>query len=124
MIFRHLSNFQFSLLILASTLSPLCLCGETHAQLDPQKDSAYQLQVVVRIANHPPFTPAFKDQVRRELRAGLQDAFADLARVEILDAHPQLKEIDSKGLSAALDSWKEVSSRKTHFVLIDFKDGQ
>jgi hypothetical protein len=124
MISRHFFNCQFSLLVFVSTSCPLCLCGETPAQLDSQKDSAYQLQVVVRIADYPPFTPAFKDQVRRDLRAGLQDAFGDLARVEILDAHPQLKEIDSKGLSAALDSWKEVSSTKTHFVLIDFKDGQ
>lgn len=115
---------QFSFLFFVLSLGSLCLCGESAAQLDAEKDSPYQLQVVVRIADHPPFTPAFKDQVQRELRAGLQDAFADLARVDILDAHPQLKEIDSKGLRAALDGWKEVSTKKTHFVLIDFQDGQ
>jgi hypothetical protein len=102
----------------------LCLCGESSAQLNPEKDSPYQLQIVLRIADHPPLTAAFRDQVKRELRASLQDAFADLARVEIVDAHPLLKEIDSKGLQAALEGWKNISSQKTHFVMIDFRDGQ
>jgi hypothetical protein len=35
-----------------------------------------------------------------------------------------LKEIETKGLQAALEGWKEVGPQKTHFVLIDFKNGQ
>src|SRR5437762_6868724 len=102
-------------IFLLSSLCSLCLCGESSAQLDPEKDSPYQLQIVLRIADHPPLTPAFKDQVKRELRASLQDAFADLARVEIADMHPLLKEIESKGLQGALEGWKDISSLKTHF---------
>jgi hypothetical protein len=115
---------HLTFLFLFSSLCSLCLCGESSAQLDPEKDSPYQLQIVLRIADHPPLTPAFKDQVKRELRASLQDAFADLARVEIADTHPLLKEIESKGLQGMLEGWKDISSHKTHFVLIDFRDGQ
>ncbi len=117
-------SYKGFIFFLIASLCPLCLCGESSAQLDPEKDSPYQWQIVLRIADHPPLTPAFKDQVKRELRASLQDAFADLARVEITDTHPQLKEIESKGLQGALEGWKDISSQKTHFVLIDFRDGQ
>src|SRR5207244_11432550 len=54
----------------------------------------------------------------------MQAAFAGRARVEVVDAHPLLKEIETKGLQAALEGWKEVGPRKTHFVLIDFKNGE
>jgi tetratricopeptide (TPR) repeat protein len=116
----HHLNFLF----LFSSLCSLCLCGESSAQLNPEKDTPYHLQIVLQVADHPPLTPAFKDQVKRELRASLQDAFADLARVEIVDTHPLLKEIDSKGLPAALEGWKDISSQKTHFIMVDFRDGQ
>jgi tetratricopeptide (TPR) repeat protein len=111
-------------LLFFSSLCSLCLCRESPAQLDPEKDSPYQLQIVVRVADHPPFTAVFKDQVKRELRDSLQASLADLARVEVLDTHPLLKDVETKGLQSALDGWKEVSPRKTHFVLIDFKNGQ
>src|SRR5438128_8231827 len=113
-----------SVILLFSSLCTLCLCGEAPAQLDAEKDSPYQLQLIVRVADHPPFTAAFREQVKRELRDGLQASFADLARVEVVDAHPLLKEIETKGLQAALEGWKEVGPQKTHFVLIDFKNGQ
>ncbi|HEV2948225.1 MAG TPA: hypothetical protein VGX70_12675 [Gemmataceae bacterium] len=120
----HWRSYKSFIFFLIASLCPLCLCGESSAQLDPEKDSPYQLQIVLRIADHPPLTPAFKDQVKRELRASLQDAFADLARLEIADMHPLLKEIESKGLQGMLEGWKDISSQKTHFVLIDFRDGQ
>src|SRR6266849_2125635 len=124
MMHRHLLGNQSCFLLLFSSLCSLCLCGESLAQLDPEKDSPYDLQIVVRIADHPPFTAAFKDQVKRELRGSLQAAYADLVRVEVVDTHPLLKDIDGKELQAALEGWKEVSPRKTHFVLIDFKNGE
>ncbi len=93
----HLPGNALSLFY--SSLCTLCLCGEVLAQLDAEKDSPYQLQIVVRVADHPPFTAAFKEQVKRELRDSLQASFADLARVEVV-------------------------AQKTHFVLIDFKNGQ
>jgi hypothetical protein len=102
----------------------LCLCGSSSAQLDAEKNSPYELEIVVRIPDHPPFTAAFKNQVKRELRDSLRAAYADLARVEVVDTHALCKDIDSKGLQAALEGWKEVSPRKTHFVLVDCKNGE
>jgi tetratricopeptide (TPR) repeat protein len=112
------------LLLFLASLCSLCLCGESSAQLDPETDSPYLLQIVVRVPDHPPFTPVFKDQVKRELRDSLRAAFADMVRVEVLDSHPLLQEIENKGLQPALEGWKEVSAGKIHFVLIDFKEGQ
>src|ERR1700726_2298475 len=102
-----ISKGRFSILLFLSSWTTLWFAGESPAQLDPEKNSPYLLQLVVQVADHPPFTPTFKDQIKRELRGGLQDALADLARVEVVDTHPQLKEIESKGLQAALETWKE-----------------
>src|SRR5438874_3016472 len=113
---KHLDRKQS---FLFSCLSVLLLGGQSSAQLDPEKDSPYLLQVVVRVAAHPPFTAAFKEQVKRELGDSLQAAFGELARVEVADSHPLSKDIDVKGLQPALEGWKEVGPQKTHFVLID-----
>src|SRR5260370_18106854 len=115
---------RWSIFLLLAFWCVLGLAGESPAQLDPQKNTPYHLQIVLRVADHPPFTPAFKEQIKRELRAGLHDAFADLARVEVIASHPHLKEIENKGLQAALDSWKDISSTKTHFVSADSQHGQ
>jgi hypothetical protein len=81
----------------------------------------YKLQVVLRFADHRAFTNVFKDQVERGLRDNLRAAFRDMAMVEVVRTHPRLKEIEEKGLQV-LDSWKDVSEVKTHFVLIDYVD--
>jgi tetratricopeptide (TPR) repeat protein len=102
----------------------LCLCGSSSAALDAEVKKPYQLKVVLRIARHRLLTPVFKDQLRRQLRDSLQAEFGNLAQVEVVENHDLLKEIDAKGLQAALDGWKDVSPVKTHFVLIDFVDNQ
>ncbi len=124
MIVAHSRRCRSGIVLFLSSLCSLCLCSKSSAQLDPEKDAPYSLQVVLRVADHPLFTPAFKTQLKRDLRSALLDAFADLAKVEIVDTHPELKEIENKGLQAALESWKTISSTKTHFVLIDYADGQ
>lgn len=95
--------------------------------LDPEADKPYDLQVVLHIADHRLFTPVFKEQVRRELHDILQAALGDMGQVEVVDQHPLLKQIEAKGLQQGLDGnpdWKEVSERKTHFVLLDFVNGR
>jgi len=111
----------FSLLSLLSSLCPLCLCGSSSAASELKEP--YRLQVVVRVADNRLLTDVFKKQLRRELGDGLRAACGPLARVEVTDKHPRLAEIDERGLQA-LDSWREVTGVKTHFVLIDFADGQ
>src|SRR5713101_3176280 len=96
----------------------LCLCGKSFA-LDPETDKPYELRVVLGVADQRLLTDVFKEQVERELRDGLQAALGDLATVEVVRAHPRLKEVEANGLQA-LDAWKDVDGVKTHFVMIDY----
>jgi hypothetical protein len=106
-----------ALLLLAAAASPV------RAQLDPEVNTPYRLRVVLHFADNRSLTKVFKEQVERELHDGLQAAYGDLCNVEVVREHPRLNEVVSQGLQA-LDNWKEVSDVKTHFVLIDFADGQ
>jgi hypothetical protein len=124
-----------SLLLLPALL---CFAAPARAALDPEVAKPYQLRVVLHIADHRLLRGIFKDQVQRELQDSLQAAFGPLATVEVvteqsrketkdrgvLRALDKLKEVQEKGLQQALDAWKDVSAVKTHFVLIDFVDGQ
>jgi len=92
--------------------------------LDPELKKPYQLQVILHIADNRFLTPLFQEQLERELRDHLQLAFGALARVEVARSHPILREVRDKGLQQALDGWEELSGRKTHFVLLDFRDGR
>jgi hypothetical protein len=109
---------RFLLLLLLSALCPLCLCGEASA--GPDMNGPYRLQVVLRFGDHRAFTDVFKQQVEDGLRDNLRAAFGGMAQVEVVRTHPRLAEVE-KNLQA-LDSWKEVSDVKTHFVLIDYVD--
>jgi hypothetical protein len=124
-------------LLLFSAL--LLLAGSpARAALDPEVAKPYQLRVVLHVADHRLLRGIFKDQVQRELQDSLQAALGSLATVEVvteqtrketkdkglLQALDKLKEVREKGLQQVLDAWKDVSEVKTHFVLIDFVDGQ
>jgi tetratricopeptide (TPR) repeat protein len=100
------------------------LCPSPARAIDAEVSKPYQLQVVVRLAPNRLLTDVFKDKLRRELRDSLQAAFGPLVQVEVVDRHPKLKEIEASGLQRVLDRWFEVSDLKTHFVLVDFIDGQ
>src|SRR5262245_60908984 len=104
-------------------LCSLCLSGESFAALDPEVNKPYNLRVVLSFADQRLLTDVFKDQVERELRDSLQAAFGDLVSLEVVHEDPRLKEVADNGLQA-LDGWKDVSDVKTHFVLIDFVNGQ
>ena len=45
-------------------------------------------------------------------------------QVRIVHEHLLLKEIEAKGLQAALDNFSALSDEKTHFVLLDFVNGR
>jgi hypothetical protein len=119
------------------------LAAPARAALDPETEIPYHLRVVVQITEHPFLTPVFKDKLRREIHDSLQDALRDMAAVEVVDknnleqekAHIKggqaasvdrtlalLHDVEIAGLQKALDSWKEISAVKTHFVLLDFHD--
>jgi hypothetical protein len=88
------------------------------------RESPYQLNVVLHVADHPFLTRIFKEQVQRELHDSIQAALGDSAFVTVLGEHPQLDAIKKVGLDRALTGWKDASEAKTHFVLIDFVDGR
>jgi hypothetical protein len=119
------------------------------AALSPETDQPYQFRIVLQIADSRLLQGVFKDRIRRELRENFQAALGRMAKVEVVeksslleelhsrDQAPSkerqmfidrtlalLKEVDAKGLQQALDGWHEVSETKTHFVRIDFANGQ
>jgi hypothetical protein len=104
----------------------LCLCGSSpaRAELDPGLQKPYELHVVLHVAEHRALTPTFQEQVQRQLRDHLRLALGKLANVTILRTHPRLAEVRSRGLQQALDGWTDLSGVKTHFVLIDYRDGR
>jgi hypothetical protein len=105
-------------------VATLLHAGGARAALDPEKTARYPLKVVLHIGDQRLFTPVFKDSVERELRDSLEAALSDLATVEVVREHPRLKEVLEIGLDKALDNWKDITEVKTHFILIDFVDGQ
>jgi hypothetical protein len=93
------------------------------AASDPDADKPYKVQLVLRVADHRLLTPLFKEQLERELKDSLQAALGEMGTVSVVHDHPKLKEIEEKGLQV-LGNWRELTGKKTHFVLIDFKDGE
>jgi uncharacterized protein YoxC len=93
------------------------------ADLDAQTKTPYQLHIVLQIASNRVFTPLFQEQLERDLGNRLTLHFGALARVEVVRAHPLLREIEAKGLDAAVESWDALSERSTHFVLLDYEAG-
>src|SRR5262245_15318237 len=105
---------------LSALVCGLVLSSRALASLDPEPDKPYHLQLVLAFAEHRVFTPVFREQVERELRDGLQTAFADAVKVTVVGEHPLLDDVRSKGLRQALDGWRLVGDTKAHFVLLDF----
>jgi len=93
------------------------------AQLDPELDKPYRLQVVLLIAENRFLTPLFQEQLQRALQDDLRMRLGALAEVEIVRNHPLLKEIETKGLEYGIDGWRLFSGLKTHFLLVDFVHG-
>ena len=67
------------------------------AQLDPESTKPYELKVVLDVARHRNLTPGFKDRLKRELHDNLQAALGGLARVEVVEHHPLLKDVVDGG---------------------------
>jgi hypothetical protein len=125
-----------SLLLFAALLGFAAV--PARAALDPEVGKPYHLRVALHVADHRLLRGIFKDQVQRELQDSLQAALGPLATVEVVTeqsrkdtkdkglllALDKLKEARERGLQQTLDAWKDVSEVKTHFVLIDFVDGQ
>ncbi|MCI0638070.1 MAG: hypothetical protein L0Y72_28030 [Gemmataceae bacterium] len=102
---------------------PLWLASPLHAQLDPDLDKPYRLQVVLGVAENRFLTPLFREELQQDLQESLQRSLGGLAKVEVVRAHPLLREVEAKGLTSALDALEQLTGLKTHFVLIGFDAG-
>jgi hypothetical protein len=110
--------------LLLAALCPLCLAGRSAADFGPDVDKPYHLRVVLGIAEHRLLTPIFQEQVQRELGDSLQAALGGLATVEVVRKHPHLKDAMRDGLQGSLEGWRELEDVKTHFVLINYVNGE
>jgi hypothetical protein len=115
---------RLPLIYLAAALGLLPIARPARAELDPQTDKPYRLQVVLDVAEHRQFTRIFLDRIVNNLHDLLQANFGNLARVEVVRTHPLLKEIHAKGLEKALDGYTQVSETKTHLLRLRFVDGR
>ena len=101
------------------------------AAVDAEAKKPYQLRVVLRTAEHPTLTPAFRADVAKQVRQMLQNALGGLAAVEVVDLagvaaekrDPLWQLAAEKGLDA-LDGATAVTGVKTHFLFVDIADGQ
>jgi tetratricopeptide (TPR) repeat protein len=101
------------------------------AQLDPEPKAPYVWRVVVKAAPHPLLTPAFRDQLKRDVSAALQPALGPLGAVEVIDLadvprdrwEALWQQFDDKGFPA-LDASRDLSGAKTHFLTVDYRDGR
>jgi hypothetical protein len=102
------------------------------AQLDAEVDKPYHLRVALRVAQHRALTTVFKKQLQDELHDSLQSVYGALADVQVLDMNqpdelakdPLLKRVADDGLQLGLDGPQPLGQAKTHFVFVDFEDGQ
>jgi hypothetical protein len=109
----------------------LTLCSPAVAALPPEGNSKYQLQVVFKCGAHLWLGDQFRDDLRNDLAGILRDALGSMADVRVFDLKkvpaaemdPFWKSFDSKGFSA-LDAPRELNGIKTHFVRVDFVNGQ
>ena len=129
----------------ALVVAPLvlaCLAAPAAAQLNPEADQPYLWRVAVqfrppnpeiaalRDQPHPVFTPELRDRFRRDLQFALQSGLGPLGLVEVLDLaavprsqwEPLWTQFDDAGFGA-LDTPRELTGVKTHFVRVDYRDG-
>jgi hypothetical protein len=118
--------------LLLSALCSLCLCGSSSAA-DPEATTPYPVKVVLKVAENRLFTPVFRERLRSELRDSLQAALGAMGEVEVIDLvsvaadkrPPLWNDVEAKGLQQALDGGsKGTGDAKTHFVFVDYVDGQ
>jgi hypothetical protein len=110
--------------VLLAILCAVSFGVSAFAALPAADRQPYKLTVVLRIAKHQLLTEVFKEQLKRELGDSLRDALSGLAEVNVVEQHPWLENVEKHGLKQALDNVKDAEPIKTHFVLVDYVDGQ
>src|SRR5262249_20591966 len=102
--------------LLLSSLCALCVFAVPSSASDAKEP--YRILLVVHIERNRLLTDVFRQQFTRELRDAMQGALGELARVEATDKHPVLQDIRARGLTRALDGYRERDGRQVHFVMV------
>jgi hypothetical protein len=126
-------GFTMSLRLPLASAAILFLASPLFAQpsLDPEPAGPCLWRIVVKAEPHPLLTASFRDQIRRDLIAALQPAMGPLGTVDVIDigealagkADALVQDFAAKGF-AALDTPRDLSGVKTHFLRIEVRDGQ
>ncbi|MBX9624722.1 MAG: hypothetical protein K2X82_13025 [Gemmataceae bacterium] len=119
-----------ALFVVLGGLTPPARLAAQQTGLDPEPNAPYQWRVVVQFDPHPLLSPAFRDQLRRDLLAALQPAVGPLGTVEVVDLDdlpadrrdPVVGDFAQKGF-AALDAPRDLTGVKTHFLKVEVRDG-
>lgn len=101
------------------------------AQVDPEPKTKYVWRIVLKTQSHPLLSHTFREQLKRDLEASLQPALGELGKVEVIDLaelprdrwDPLWQQFDDKGF-AALDAPRDLTAVKTHFLKVEYKEGQ
>ncbi|MFO0803817.1 MAG: hypothetical protein U0791_11950 [Gemmataceae bacterium] len=99
--------------------------------LDAEASGPTLWRIVLHTEKHPLLTPAFRDQIRRDLIASLQPALGSLGTVDVIELTDALagkgdalvQDYAAKGF-AALDGARDLTGVKTHFLRVEVRDGQ
>lgn len=99
--------------------------------MDAEPATPYVWRIVLHTPTHPLVTPAFRDQLAREVKAALVPAVGEIARVEVVDLasispkkwEPLWTAFVEKG-SDALESqeFRSLTGVKTHFLRVEVRD--
>ncbi len=114
-----------SLLVVAFVGTP------ARAQLDPELKTPYLWRIVLKVQPHPLLSASFRERVKRDVAAALQPALTPLGTVEVVDLaelprgtwDPLWQQFDDKGF-AALEASMDLTGTKTHFVVVEYRDGR
>lgn len=101
------------------------------APLDPEPTAPYSWRVLVRFDPHPYFTPAFRQQLLKDIQAALTPPLGEVGQLTVADLH-QVKEPGPLASAFLKDGWPALDARpfrvltgeKTHFLrLTALRDG-
>ncbi len=101
------------------------------SKIDAEPTVPYTWRVVLQTPTHPLVTPAFRNQIVRDVKSALGPTVGELAQVEVLDlaAIPQ-KKWDPLWKAFAEKEWealespefRKLSGVKTHFLRVEVRD--
>ncbi|MCS6866618.1 MAG: hypothetical protein RMJ56_02815 [Gemmataceae bacterium] len=107
--------------------------GPAQAQLDPETKQPYLWRIVLVTKPHPHISDDFRNRLKRDIFAALQTGLGPLGTVELIDLadpawprdkwDPLWQQFDDKGF-AALDLPRDLTGSKTHFLRVEYRDGQ